>query len=171
MLDYPQKKAVKYALEDNIVIQGPPGTGKSETISNIIANLAYRLHSVLFVAEKRTAGEVVYNRLKSIKYYTLMLFDDDDFNLFFTNQLKIGLDRVSFWLQRQTELNNKKYEEKVRLDQVFTKVDTFRKLMSTDTGKKYPIFLSLTSQNGKELEKDLFTLQDIIYKYDDQKEF
>jgi hypothetical protein len=29
----------------------------------------------------------------------------------------------------------------------------------------------LTSQNGKELEKDLFTLQDIIYKYDDQKEF
>ena len=42
---------------------GPPGTGKSQTIANLIATLAARGKSVLFVAEKRAAIEVVIKRL------------------------------------------------------------------------------------------------------------
>jgi hypothetical protein len=45
------------------VIQGPPGTGKSQTIMNIIAQAVLDGRSVLFVAEKLAALEVVKRRL------------------------------------------------------------------------------------------------------------
>jgi very-short-patch-repair endonuclease len=48
----------------NGVIQGPPGTGKSQTIANLIVELAARGRRVLFVAEKRAALEVVLDRLQ-----------------------------------------------------------------------------------------------------------
>ncbi len=49
----------------NCVIQGPPGTGKSQTITNIIAAALYAGKSVLFVAEKMAALEVVAKRLRA----------------------------------------------------------------------------------------------------------
>jgi hypothetical protein len=47
----------------NLVIQGPPGTGKSQTITNIIANALAAGKTVLFLAEKQAALEVVKRRL------------------------------------------------------------------------------------------------------------
>lgn len=47
----------------NLVIEGPPGTGKSQTITNIIATALYKGKTVLFVAEKLAALEVVKRRL------------------------------------------------------------------------------------------------------------
>jgi flagellar biosynthesis GTPase FlhF len=47
----------------NLVIQGPPGTGKSQTITNIIAEALSQKKTVLFVAEKMAALEVVKRRL------------------------------------------------------------------------------------------------------------
>lgn len=47
----------------NLVIQGPPGTGKSQTITNVIANAVAAGKTVLFLAEKRAALEVVKRRL------------------------------------------------------------------------------------------------------------
>lgn len=47
----------------DLVIQGPPGTGKSQTIANIIASAIKDGKSVLFVAEKMAALEVVKRRL------------------------------------------------------------------------------------------------------------
>lgn len=48
---------------NNLVIQGPPGTGKSQTITNVIAELIGGGKTVLFVAEKMAALEVVKRRL------------------------------------------------------------------------------------------------------------
>lgn len=48
----------------NLVIQGPPGTGKSQTIANIIANGLAADKTVLFVAEKQAALDVVKRRLE-----------------------------------------------------------------------------------------------------------
>ena len=45
------------------MIQGPPGTGKSQTITNLIAGAIGRGETVLFVAEKMAALEVVKRRL------------------------------------------------------------------------------------------------------------
>jgi very-short-patch-repair endonuclease/nuclear transport factor 2 (NTF2) superfamily protein len=47
----------------NCVIQGPPGTGKSQTITNIISAALHAGKSVLFVAEKMAALDVVKKRL------------------------------------------------------------------------------------------------------------
>ena len=47
----------------DLVIQGPPGTGKSQTIANIIAAAVADGKSVLFVAEKMAALDVVKRRL------------------------------------------------------------------------------------------------------------
>ncbi len=50
----------------NLVIQGPPGTGKSQTIANMIAAAVQAGKTVLFVAEKMAALEVVERRLDNI---------------------------------------------------------------------------------------------------------
>ncbi|MBL8588749.1 MAG: DUF4011 domain-containing protein [Methylobacteriaceae bacterium] len=47
----------------NLVIQGPPGTGKSQTITNIVANALADGRTVLFLAEKQAALDVVKRRL------------------------------------------------------------------------------------------------------------
>ena len=48
----------------NLVVQGPPGTGKSQTIANVIAGAVNDGKTVLFVAEKRAALDVVHTRLE-----------------------------------------------------------------------------------------------------------
>jgi very-short-patch-repair endonuclease len=62
--DSSQQACIEMAKRgDNMVIIGPPGTGKSQTIANIIAELLGLGRSVLFVAEKMAALEVVQRRL------------------------------------------------------------------------------------------------------------
>lgn len=50
----------------NLVIEGPPGTGKSQTITNAIADAIAAGKTVLFVAEKLAALQVVHNRMASL---------------------------------------------------------------------------------------------------------
>ncbi|MFN3683577.1 MAG: DUF4011 domain-containing protein [Fimbriimonadaceae bacterium] len=47
----------------SILVEGPPGTGKSQTIANLIAEAVANGKTVLFVAAKRAAVDVVYRRL------------------------------------------------------------------------------------------------------------
>jgi uncharacterized protein DUF4011/AAA domain-containing protein len=47
----------------DLVLHGPPGTGKSQTITNLIAQALAAGKSVLFVAEKMAALQVVHSRL------------------------------------------------------------------------------------------------------------
>lgn len=54
------------AAGQSFVLHGPPGTGKSQTITNMIANALYQGKSVLFVAEKMAALNVVQKRLADI---------------------------------------------------------------------------------------------------------
>jgi len=57
----------------NLVVQGPPGTGKSQTITNIIAAAAHDGRTVLFMAEKMAALNVVHDRLKKAGLSALCL--------------------------------------------------------------------------------------------------
>ena len=60
-----QARAVEMARTcKGLVIHGPPGTGKSQTITNIIGDHLSRGQRVLMVCDKRTALDVVYNRLE-----------------------------------------------------------------------------------------------------------
>lgn len=51
------------AKQHDMVLEGPPGTGKSQTITNLIAQALSVGKSVLFVAEKQAALNVVHARL------------------------------------------------------------------------------------------------------------
>jgi len=63
--DSSQLSALQTADRGNsFVLQGPPGTGKSQTITNLIANTIAQGRSVLFVAEKLAALQVVHHRLE-----------------------------------------------------------------------------------------------------------
>ena len=57
---------IDVAAGRNLVIEGPPGTGKSQTITNIISTAIAEGKTVLFVAEKMAALEVVRSRLGAV---------------------------------------------------------------------------------------------------------
>lgn len=64
--DSSQHSALIDAIAGNdLVIEGPPGTGKSQSITNLIAAALHDGKSVLFVAEKKAALEVVRRRLNN----------------------------------------------------------------------------------------------------------
>ena len=72
--DPTQLRAVAIAESGgNLVIQGPPGTGKSQTIANIIATMTAQGKRVLFVAQKKAALDVVYQRLCKANLEHLLL--------------------------------------------------------------------------------------------------
>ncbi len=59
--------AINMAAEGvSFVLHGPPGTGKSQTITAMIANALTKGKTILFVAEKMAALEVVQKRLASL---------------------------------------------------------------------------------------------------------
>ncbi|MDM8557840.1 DUF4011 domain-containing protein [Candidatus Parabeggiatoa sp. HSG14] len=66
--DSSQQAIIMEALwtQTNLVVEGPPGTGKSQTITNLIAAALSQNKSVLFVAEKKAALDVVKSRLKNV---------------------------------------------------------------------------------------------------------
>lgn len=65
--DSSQERAIRAAMGGyNIIIQGPPGTGKSQTITNLIAEAIGNGKTVLFVAEKMAALQVVKRRLDGL---------------------------------------------------------------------------------------------------------
>ncbi len=67
LADPSQRSAVLMARDTKaLVVHGPPGTGKSQTIANIVGDYLARDKRVLIVCEKRTALDVVKNRLDHI---------------------------------------------------------------------------------------------------------
>lgn len=65
--DSSQIKAIALSTKgESFVLDGPPGTGKSQTIVNMIINAMYNGKTVLFVAEKMAALEVVKKRIDDI---------------------------------------------------------------------------------------------------------
>lgn len=72
--DSSQNYAINGVLAGHsLIIKGPPGTGKSQTIANLIASLVARNETVLFVAEKRAAIDVVTKRLAQHRLGELVL--------------------------------------------------------------------------------------------------
>ncbi|MBD3636566.1 MAG: AAA family ATPase [Crocinitomicaceae bacterium] len=95
-LDYSQKEAITLANSDNIVIQGPPGTGKSHTIVGMIGNFIAQGKKVLFVSQKRSALQVVYDRLEELKLGGLTAFlntEKDEKKTFYLD-LKSSYDKL-----------------------------------------------------------------------------
>ena len=81
----------------NFVLEGPPGTGKSQTIANMIAHCLGHGKTVLFVAEKAVALEVVHKRLTRIGLgdYCLELHSNKSQLSAVMNQFRAAVARLS----------------------------------------------------------------------------
>lgn len=84
-----QKQALDNALKSNIsVIEGPPGTGKTQTILNIIANLAIMQNkTVAVVSSNNSAVQNVIDKLKKggFDFFIAALGNNKNKNHFFEN--------------------------------------------------------------------------------------
>lgn len=94
-VDASQIKAINMAANGvSFVLHGPPGTGKSQTITALIANALTKGMTVLFVAEKMAALEVVQKRLAAlgIDNFCLELHSNKTIKKNVLNQLKQAVE-------------------------------------------------------------------------------
>ncbi len=94
-VDSSQLRAINMAAAGvSFVLHGPPGTGKSQTITAMIANALTKGKTVLFVAEKMAALEVVQRRLSllGIEDFCLELHSSKATKKSVLDQLKRGLE-------------------------------------------------------------------------------
>lgn len=129
--DSSQTRAILDALSGrNLVIKGPPGTGKSQTITNLIGAALDQGKSVLFVAEKLAALEVVANRLQhaGLGEFCLELHSSKATKRYVLESLK-----------RRLELNPEVYppqlpERLAEMLQLRERLDTYLRDVSTPFG-------------------------------------
>lgn len=109
--DSSQRDAIMQVMKGkNLIIEGPPGTGKSQTIANLIAVALSEGKSVLFVAEKLVALEVVKKRLDAVGlgHFVLELHSHKSNKSNFYASLK---DRIEFEVKVPSEQIKKNIDE------------------------------------------------------------
>ncbi|MFG1344604.1 DUF3320 domain-containing protein [Xanthobacter autotrophicus DSM 431] len=109
--------SVMAAEGHDMVIVGPPGTGKSQTIANMIAHCLAVGKTVLFVAEKSAALDVVYRRLREhgLGAHCLELHSSKADRKSFLAQLKVSWEHGaraddSAWTEASARLGAKRDE-------------------------------------------------------------
>lgn len=98
----------------NLIIEGPPGTGKSQTISNIIAATIAQNKSVLFVADKMAALDVVQRKLKKagLDEFCLELHSHKSQKSKVIEKIKVRLDKHKKYVHpSDIDERIKRYEE------------------------------------------------------------
>ena len=146
-IDSSQHLAIHEAQSNRaIVIQGPPGTGKSQTITNMISQFLADNKKVLFVAEKRAALDVVYQRLKAsdIDGQTVIIHGSE------LNRKELYTSFLGFKNEEHDVIIEKEWEN-ISSDLDFTKnkIDTYineLKVADTTTGLLKTDIFTLNSE-------------------------
>ncbi|MGY4102499.1 DUF4011 domain-containing protein [Nocardia sp. R16R-3T] len=110
--DGSQLRAIALAAAGRtFVLEGPPGTGKSQTITNLVAHALSLGKTVLFVAEKQAALDVVKKRLEKIglQNFTLDLHGKNQTPNAIRNQLKAAIDNSLHYNERTWEMRLGEY--------------------------------------------------------------
>ncbi len=170
--DSTQLKAILSAANGkSFILDGPPGTGKSQTIVNIIINSFFQGKTVLFVAEKKAALDVVYDRLERIGLSRFaLLFDprrsDESSNKSnFFNKLRESLELG--------KMKDPKDYTKTILDLDFEK-DNISNVINKMHDKKYvfslydslTLYLSLGEGDKKDLSEEfILSLKEEKYNH------
>jgi len=148
----------------NLAIKGPPGTGKSQTITNIIACALAKGKSVLFLAEKMAALNVVYDRLSNagIGSYCLELHSTKSKK---TDFLKSIEERLKLKSTRQSnELNSKIREFRKYRDHITEYIDILNSAFGRQnkTAHDYLWAAQLRKERAAELP---ISIRQIRFKY------
>jgi energy-coupling factor transporter ATP-binding protein EcfA2 len=175
----------KYSNSKGIVIHGPPGTGKSQTIVNLIAQLVKENKRVLIVCQKKTALDVVKNRLEAYGINNVVLVED------YNRDRNIALRKMediigkisttfSYEWDRITEINEK-IDEKIEVLNSLKDIlerkwecglslyELYIKNKDKDTIKSHELRNVLTNLEYKKLKELLEKLEKIseYYIYDE----
>jgi superfamily I DNA and/or RNA helicase/very-short-patch-repair endonuclease len=128
-LNYSQEKVLsEIDKKDAIVIQGPPGTGKSQTITSLIAQAVLQNKKVLVVSEKKTALDVIYNRLGKIANFVLYIDDPNNKEVFYEHLMAL--------LEFDDEVNLTDHEIKkiaIQINYELGKLNELEALLDTKT--------------------------------------
>ncbi|MGH7098647.1 MAG: DUF4011 domain-containing protein, partial [Stellaceae bacterium] len=144
--DGSQAKALLSALAGhNMVIQGPPGTGKSQTITNLIAAALFHGKTVLFVAEKLAALEVVRRRLRELRLgdFCLELHSHKTRKKAFFEDIKARLDKPMPGTPAQFEAGLRELEARRR------ELDDYRAAIGRPAGKTGRTVADLLFEAGR----------------------
>ena len=134
-LDPDQRAAIADAKMNSAVIYGPPGTGKSVVLSTIIAQALGAAQSVLVVADKPIALEVLVGKLTphQLDQFCILLSDSQTLAPFYKR------------LQQQFEYllqSSKQVEAQFQIDFLAQKYWVQRKQIEQETGLTFPQLLA-----------------------------
>ncbi|HEY8365123.1 MAG TPA: AAA domain-containing protein, partial [Haloplasmataceae bacterium] len=142
--------------EDALVIQGPPGTGKSQTITSLIAQAVLHDKKVLVVSEKKTALDVIYNRLGKISDFVMFIDDPNNKEAFY--------QQLSSLLELDDELHVDLHKIKEKGKEITLEIEKLQELESLlDTKTSLNASLRDLYQNSNRLDFDDEEIK-VLYK-------
>ncbi|BAZ68425.1 hypothetical protein NIES4106_31870 [Fischerella sp. NIES-4106] len=149
----------------SFVVQGPPGTGKSQTIANIVAELISKDKKVLLVAEKQTALDVVYEKLRypnDRKQYPQLTLEDLCLNLHHkgttkTQELVKELNQTKSRLSQRSQAES----QQGKWDIFFQQLDDCRQSLNSYTTSLH--------QRHQPINKSAFELYGELLKLEREK--
>jgi very-short-patch-repair endonuclease len=132
----------------NLVIEGPPGTGKSQTIANAIAIAMCEGKTILFVAEKLAALEVVHHKLTMLGLgdFCLELHSDAASPRQIFKSLKQRLD-ANYEHPHQLEALNEELERKKQLIADYLKASS--RIVGPDKEPLYQLVWRVIDERGR----------------------
>lgn len=170
--DSTQLRAIVACAKGNsFILEGPPGTGKSQTIVNMIVNAVCHGKSVLFVAEKQAALEVVRKRLAALKFngdigldaFALQLYSDKTEKKSFFRQLGQAMNQVNLLSKEDYQATCKELKEtRDEVNKELKKLHSHNGLFLS-LFEAYNLLIETQNQRGK------YSLsEDFISNYDSQ---
>ncbi|MCR5647595.1 MAG: DUF4011 domain-containing protein, partial [Acholeplasmatales bacterium] len=148
----------------SFILDGPPGTGKSQTIVNMIINSFYKGKTVLFVAEKKAALDVVYDRLKRLKLdrFALELHSNKANKADFFAKLKSSMEMgrtvdPNEFEDSASELEIKKIDLKATINKIHNKryfMSLYDAILESECNSNSPIDLDMNYLINYDSKKD-----------------
>lgn len=127
-LDYAQQNTIENLNKNaNMVIYGPPGTGKSQTIVNIITDQLAKGKKVLVVSQKKSALDVVYNRLGVLNSKAMLISDSDKAKAEFYQKAKLEHEHLTN--AQKSPAIEQYYAIQRQIDAEITELESINKLL------------------------------------------
>ena len=158
----------------SFILDGPPGTGKSQTIVNMIINSFYNGKTVLFVAEKKAALDVVYDRLKKLKLdrFALELHSNKANKADFFSKLKSSMElgrtiNPTEFEDSASELEIKKIDLMATINKIHNKryfMSLYDAILESEYNSASPLDLDMNYLINYDSNKDK-EIKELISKY------